>query len=44
MQRDLEKRHDCSEVNTDLLMTLQRTPMAQVAAFLKQQFSPAPGR
>ena len=44
MQRDLEKRHDCSEVNADLLMTLQRTPLAQVAAFLKQQFSPAPGR
>ena len=43
MQRDLEKRHDCSEVNADLLMTLQRTPLAKVRAFLRQ-LSPAPDR
>ena len=43
MQRDLEKRHDCSEVNAALLMTLQRTPLAKVGAFLRQ-LSPAPGR
>ncbi len=43
MQRDLEKRHDCSDANSALLMALQRIPMAQVRTFL-QQLSPAPGR
>jgi len=43
MQRDLAKRHDCSDPNAALLMALQRIPMAQVGAFLRQ-FSPAPGR
>ena len=44
MQRDLEKRHDCSEPDAALLMALQRTPIAQVGAFLRRQFSPVPGR
>ena len=36
MQRDLEKRHDCSDVNAALLMALQRTPIAQVGTFLRR--------
>jgi hypothetical protein len=36
MQRDLEKRHDCCDVNAALLMALQRTPIAQVGTFLSR--------
>ena len=44
MQRDLEKRHGCSQADSALLMALQRVARQQVGAFLQQQFSPAPGR
>ena len=44
MQRDLEKRHGCSQADSALLIALQRVGKHQVGAFLQQQFSPARGR
>jgi DNA polymerase-3 subunit epsilon len=43
MQRDLEKRHGCSQADAALLLALQRTAKQQVGAFLRQ-LSPAPAR
>lgn len=43
MQRDLERRHGCSPVDTALLMQLQRTAKHQVGDFLKSAAQPNAG-